>query len=233
MLHDEPGAIDLARRAEDIGDRLGARDVLSDALNTRAVCVAKAGGNWIGLLSRALRIALDNDLPQQAGRAYGNIAGRYNLERQFAAAERYLADGLEYCDERDLADFANFLRGDHANALERTGRWRESAIASTELLDRSVPSPANRICILRRLGVIQARLGGTDVWQYLDEAAAAADASREPRAASRSRSCRCGWPGPRRTGWPAGPPTPPARPSSPTMPARTRTLGSMARWPCG
>ena len=62
----------------------------------------------------------------------------------------------------------------------------------------------------------RARRSGT----FLDEAA-----SRRRRApASRSSRCRCGWPGPRRTGWPGGPPRPGARPSWPTTRAPCRRL---------
>ena len=103
-----------------------------------------------------------------------------SIERRFAEAERYFTDGIAYCDEHDLGSHAVFLRGQRQLPWSRPGagmrRWR------------SVPNcwPAADVSVyrlgpLQALGVIRARRGEPGAWEYLDEAAAAADASGEPQ----------------------------------------------------
>jgi DNA-binding CsgD family transcriptional regulator/tetratricopeptide (TPR) repeat protein len=171
-------AAGLAERAQEIAERLGTRDVLSDALNTRAVCAAFRGGAWTALMSRALEIALSENLYEQAGRAYNNFCALHVSQWQFADAERYFTEGVAHCDEYDLTCYATSLRNDWAAVLERTGRWDDALALSTELLARADSSPANQVCTLIRLGSINARRGEPNTWEYLAEANEAADPLR-------------------------------------------------------
>ena len=174
-------AIDLAVRAQAIAEPLGALDVLSDALNTQGCSVAHTGGEWTGYLGRALEVALSAGLDEQAARAFKNLYSVYANQRRFAEAERYFTDGLAYCDEHDLGSGTVYLRGQRTVALERAGRWDEAVALSTELLASADLSPLCRADALQALGVILARRGEPGAWEYLDEAAAAADASGEPQ----------------------------------------------------
>jgi len=88
---------------------------------------------------------------------------------------------VAYCDEHDIATFAICLLGEHANVLERTGRWDEAVALSTEILVEVGASPANRLCTLVRLGTMRARRGEPGVWECLDEAAMTADEAGEPQ----------------------------------------------------
>ena len=116
----------------------------------------------------------------EAGRAFANLYSSYADHRRFAEAERYFTDGIAYCEEHELGSHAAFLQGERAAALERTGRWDEAVTLSTELLAGAGRS-LYRLHPLHVLGVIRARRGQPDAWGYLDEAAAAADASAEPQ----------------------------------------------------
>jgi DNA-binding CsgD family transcriptional regulator/tetratricopeptide (TPR) repeat protein len=174
-------AIDLAVRAQTLAEPLGALDALSDALNTQGCSVARTGGEWTGYLRRALDVALSAGLDNEAGRAFSNLYSSFADQRRFAEAERYFTDGVAYCDEHDVDSHAAFLRGERTAALERTGRWDEAVALSTELLASADLSPLYRIGPLHVFGVIQARRGQPGPWEYLDEAAAAADASGEPQ----------------------------------------------------
>ncbi len=181
LYSDHDAAIDLARRAQELAARFGATDVLSDALNTQAASAAAKGLDWAGQMRRALDLALTGGHHDQAARAYTNLCGIHVDKREFAEAERYLAEGVAYCDEHDLTTYVTCLRGEQSNMLERTGRWDEATALSTELLIKAGPSPANRLCALIRLGAMRARRGEPDVWAYLDEAAATADETGEPQ----------------------------------------------------
>jgi DNA-binding CsgD family transcriptional regulator/tetratricopeptide (TPR) repeat protein len=174
-------AIDLARRAQALAVRFGATDVHSDALDTQAASRSARGLDWAGQMRRALDIALAGGHHREAGRAYTNLSGIHAGRREFAEAERHLEPGIAFCDEHDITTYAICLRGEHANVLERTGRWDEAVALSKEILIKVGLSPANRLCSLIRLGVIGARRGEPGVWEYLDEAAATADEAGEPQ----------------------------------------------------
>jgi len=77
--------------------------------------------------------------------------------------------------------YAVFLRGERVAALARTGRWDEAVALSAELLATADVSSLYRLHPLHVLGVIRARRGEPGAWEYLDEAAARADASAEPQ----------------------------------------------------
>jgi ATP/maltotriose-dependent transcriptional regulator MalT len=180
LVADYDGAIALALRARELADRFGATDVHSDALNTEAASASAKGQEWAGLMHRALDIALTEGHHDQAARAYTNLCAVHACRREFAEVERYLAEGLAYCEEHDMTTYATFLRGEQSSMLDRTGRWEEAIALCTELLTTAVPSPANRLRVLIRLGGLRARLGRPDAWQCLDEAAVTADESGEP-----------------------------------------------------
>jgi DNA-binding CsgD family transcriptional regulator/tetratricopeptide (TPR) repeat protein len=176
--HDE--ATRLALQAQMIAERIGALNVLSDALNTQAVCACREDRDWTAQMGRALQIALAGRHHEQAARAYANLCALYAHTRQFAEAEPYFIDGIAYCDEHDLVSYATFMRGERANVLDYTGRWDEAVSLSMEVLTKAGFSPVNQPCALRRLGVIRARRGEPDAWGYLDKATEAAYAAGQP-----------------------------------------------------
>ena len=180
LCADYDTATALARRAQDLAEQFGATDVLSDALNTEAACRSCQGLPWVAPMRRALDIALAGRHQKQAARAHVNLSVIAIEQWRFAEAERYIAEGIEYCEDHDLATYAIRLRGEQANLFERTGRWDE-AIAATHTLFQDVDqSPVNRLSGLVRLGVIRARRGEPGVWECLDEAASIADGQEEP-----------------------------------------------------
>ena len=174
-------AIELAVRAQAIAQPLGALDVLSDALNTQGTSAAHMGGEWTGYLRRALEVATSAGLDEQAARAFKNLYSVHASQRQFAEAERYFIDGVAYCDDHDLGMATFFLQSERAVVLERTGRWDEAVALATAMLASADAPLLDRLSPLQVLGIIRARHGEPGAWEYLDEAAAAADASGEPQ----------------------------------------------------
>jgi len=174
-------AIELARRAEAVAGPLGLTEVLSDAMNSEACAVQATGGEWVGTLRRALDTALAGQHEAQVARAYVNLHSCYAASRDWAAAERYFAEGAAYCDDHDIATYSIFLRSERTAVLERTGRWDEAVAICLELLRTGGPSPGIRLCPLCRLGTIRARRGDPGVWECLDEAIEHADGAGEPQ----------------------------------------------------
>ena len=101
----------------------------------------------------------------------------------FAEAERYYAEGMAYCEERELGVYSVCLQGWRAATLWLLGRWDEAADISAALLGRQGISPVNRLNPLRVLGSIRGRRGEAGAWELLDEALALAEgtASRVDR----------------------------------------------------
>jgi len=174
-------AIELARRAQAVAGPLNLTEVLSHALNTEACSLQATGGQWAAPMSRALDIALAGPNDVVTGRAYVNFYANYVAERDFAAGERYFADGVAWCDDHDLTSLATFIRSERATMLLQTGRWDEAAAVSDDLLRRGGPSPNIRLCPLSTLGTIRARRGQPGVWTALDEAIIYAVGSGEPQ----------------------------------------------------
>jgi DNA-binding CsgD family transcriptional regulator/tetratricopeptide (TPR) repeat protein len=174
-------ALRLAQRAEAIAEPLGAFEVLSDALNTQSCAAANMGEDWTGQIHRALHIATSHRFQEQAGRAYANIATIYGGNRLYDEAERYLVDGIAYCDEYDLRTFGTCLRAEQTSVLERTGHWDESVSLCEDLLRDGGASPINRIYPLIVLGTIRARRGEPGAWECLADAEACAEGTGEPQ----------------------------------------------------
>ena len=174
-------AIENAQRARSIAEHAGAPEVISDALNTEGVSSAVLGREWTGLMDRALRIALDEGLQAETGRAYSNYYATHCSQRQFAAAEQLYAEGIAYCDDHDIATYGTFLRSERTGMLEKTGRWDEALALCQDILDRAAPAPVTRLCPTTRGGTLMARRGEATAWEYLDQAMADAERTGEPQ----------------------------------------------------
>ena len=182
-------AIELSRRAQALAESLDLPEVLSYALNTEGYSAAARGGDGITPMRRALQIAVSGGWQAQAGRAYANLLDIYCDQRRFDEADRCFAEGIAYCDEHDIRTYSTCLRGARVGALEKIGRWEESASLGREMLEGGI-SPVNRINPLVGLGKILARQGTPGCWELLDEAAAAGTGNGEPPQITRVRLAR-------------------------------------------
>jgi DNA-binding CsgD family transcriptional regulator len=170
----------LAREAQEIAEPLGLTEVLSDALNTEAAATYNSGGEWAGIMRRSLAVALAGGHVREVSRAYANMHLFHIADRDWAAAEACYTEGIAWSDDHDIAICGLILRSDHANALERTGRWDEAVALCTELLADGGPSPHIRLVLSTLLGVIQARQAAPGAWEYLSGAMDDAEGSGDP-----------------------------------------------------
>jgi adenylate cyclase len=93
-------AIEWARQALGLGERLAAADVVSHAYNTLGVAVARDGDLEAGAehVARSLEAALGAGLAAVACRAYTNLAVMH-ASLDPAASERYCRDGLALAEK--------------------------------------------------------------------------------------------------------------------------------------
>jgi DNA-binding CsgD family transcriptional regulator len=174
-------AIAIGEKARDLGTRLDQADVVSYALNTTGCVLGVSGREGMASLEQALRIALAAGLQKEVGRAYCNLQELGSLLQRFHDSERYYAEGMAYCEERELGVFSTCLMGWRARTLLLLARWDEAADICARMLDRQGIgiSSVNRLNPLTVLGAIRGRRGDGDAWAPLDEALALADGTGE------------------------------------------------------
>jgi DNA-binding CsgD family transcriptional regulator len=173
-------AIALARRARDLAAPLGLPDVVSDALNTEACAAYEVALPWAELLERALDLALEHGLHEQAGRAYANLYALFCREGLPEAGQPYYPDGVAYCDDHDISTYGVCLRGQRAYTMAKAGRFGEAVQLAEQLLGRPGAASVNRLNPLLGLALARARLGDGDQTALLDEAEASTAELEEP-----------------------------------------------------
>ncbi len=77
----------------DIGERLGYPDLVSFVLNATGLYLVDAGQGGMPELEDSLRLALEADLSEAAGRAYSSLMEAATKLHRFPDAERYLRRG--------------------------------------------------------------------------------------------------------------------------------------------
>jgi DNA-binding CsgD family transcriptional regulator/tetratricopeptide (TPR) repeat protein len=172
--------LELIAQARDLGEQLNQADVVSFALNAIGLTLVEDGQDGIPAIKRALQIALDADVQEAAGRAYSSLQEASICLHRFDDAERYYAEGMAYCDERELGVFSTCLNGGRASALLKVGRWDEAVTISAQMLSRTGISPVNRLNPLIAMGSVQGRRREGNGWDLLDEAIALAEGTAEP-----------------------------------------------------
>ena len=187
---DDDDAIALGEKALTLGERFGQDDVVSYALNTIGSALGDRTEEGFPYLERALKVALDGDMQEAAGRAYSNLQAVSSGSHRFEDAERYYLEGIAYCEERELGVFSTCLMGGRADTLMTLGRWDEAEALSRRMLDRPRISPVNRLNPLIVLGSIHGRRGDDGADELLDEALALAEGTGEPQWIAPVRSAR-------------------------------------------
>lgn len=194
--------LELLAKARVLGELLHEPGLVSYALNMHGIIQVERGCDGRESLEQALGIALDEDLQEAAGHAYTNLQEAATRLNMFAEAERYYAEGMAYCEERELGVYSLCLQGWRAVTLGLLGRWAEAADISAQMLSHQGISPVNRLNPLRTLGSIRGRRGEAGAWELLDEALASAESLGEPlwivavRAARAELRCISGQPEP-------------------------------------
>ncbi len=164
--------LEVMRAARTLGESLHEPELICYALNADGLALTDRGRDGTQPLEQALQIALDADLQESAGRVYSSLVEAAARTNRFGAAERYYAEGMAYCEDRELGVFSVCLQGWWAATLELQGRWDEAERLSALLLERQDVSPVNRLNPLRVLGSLRGRRGEDGAWPLLDEALA-------------------------------------------------------------
>ena len=127
-------AIDLALR---IGEAEGAPDVISDAMNTRAIIASSAGGyeEGIALLRHALSLATEHDLPEAALRAYNNLSETLTDRDRYDEGLELYERGLAVAERVGSGVWLRGLLSEMVFPLMMTGRWDEALERAAQVPD--------------------------------------------------------------------------------------------------
>jgi DNA-binding CsgD family transcriptional regulator len=172
-------AIERGEHALAIADQVDDTETRVHAMNNIGTSLARLGSSeGIELLEKSLRIALECDFEDDAGRAFVNLAD--GVERRDGTdVEHYLDDGLAYTEARELDLQWNYLETTRANLLVQRGRWIEAEQLAAALLERAT-IPVHRFLALVPLLRIRIRRG--EPYEHLlDDATAIASLLNEPQ----------------------------------------------------
>ena len=193
---DLDGTRSWGRRTLELVDRLpageGRDEVRVHALNNLGTMEVIAGDLAEGqrMLVESLSGARAGNLHEHAARAYCNLSSSAVAQRRYDAAERYLAEGIDYCAERDLDSWTYYLigwrsrmhldRGSHADA-----RADAEAVLARETTAVGTLEP---LLVLAHLGQ---RTGAGSAAEPLARAVDLAAAMRETQRVAPTTKARC------------------------------------------
>ncbi|HET7203461.1 MAG TPA: AAA family ATPase [Steroidobacteraceae bacterium] len=172
-------AVAWATRAIELAQAMHDEEVLCHALNNRgAALLFGRAGEGLNDLERSLRIALEHNFQEHAARAYTNLASTAVSVRQYETGRRYLAEGIAYCEPRDLDSWRLYMLAWQARERFECGAWLEAAEAAEAVLAETA-SPIVRLPALTSLAHLRLRRGDSDVEAPLAEARALAATASE------------------------------------------------------
>jgi hypothetical protein len=127
--------------AVDVAERLWLPEWLSQALNTAGL-IAIELGRWeygYALTERALRLALDNDLPAAALRAYTNLCNHLDEHDRYEEDIELASSALALARKVGARSSEWRIAGELAAALHRTGQWDEADELLAALPEEALP----------------------------------------------------------------------------------------------
>jgi DNA-binding CsgD family transcriptional regulator/tetratricopeptide (TPR) repeat protein len=160
---DMPATLAWAERDRALGEVLGDDLTRIAALNTVGTIEAL---NGIPSGRQKLRLSLDEargaNQEGDAARAYLNLAWALTRRREYVDAEETIAEGLDYCAERDLELYAYYLHAYRSRGELDRGRWDSAAESASLVAYARRGSPDARIPALVTIALVRARRGDPD-----------------------------------------------------------------------
>jgi class 3 adenylate cyclase/tetratricopeptide (TPR) repeat protein len=125
----------VAEVALDIAEKQWLPEILSEALNTKAVVAI-----WLdhpeeafALLTHALRVALENDVPAAALRAYGNLGETMSRRDRFEEALDTYLEAITLARRVGNRTWETYLHIELTYVQMQTGRWDEALETADQL----------------------------------------------------------------------------------------------------
>jgi DNA-binding CsgD family transcriptional regulator/tetratricopeptide (TPR) repeat protein len=179
LNRDYAEAVAWGENAIRLGEQFGQREAVVSALNSVGSALLLEGDErGREHLERSLRLAQESGMDGHVAVAYANLGSAAGELYQFPVADRYLADGIAYCAERDLDASWGYLLAWQALSHLYQGRWPEAAEVARAVLHHPSPTTISRIMALLALGRLGTRRGDREAAAILDESLALAAPTR-------------------------------------------------------
>jgi DNA-binding CsgD family transcriptional regulator len=175
-------AIAWGLRAIALADEFGEVEARVHALNNVGAALLfaeQAGGRE--RMEESLALALAHGFHEHAGRAYTNFAEYAVVFKDFALAERILAEGIAFDTKHGLDMSAHYLAGCQAQLRMEQGRLREAETIARRVFTLEHLSLVKRLPALTVLGRVRVRLGEPDGHSLLGRALKEVIAAGEPQ----------------------------------------------------
>jgi len=153
-------AIAWGRRAIELAGQIGDGETAGRAVvNIGAIEALRGDPAGTAKLEHTLKAAIEGGFEELAARAFTFLVLAAVRSRSFAALERHLVRGIDYCTERDLGTWRQYLVALGARADLDRGRWSEAAAGAERVLRTARtqgPAPALARSVL---ALVRARRG--------------------------------------------------------------------------
>ncbi|MFJ8333107.1 AAA family ATPase [Streptomyces sp. NPDC094437] len=131
-----PDALSAAERAVEYARMVGAREIELNARLTLGGLMVDAGSVEPGLaeMHEVKELALAEDVPDVAGRAYVNLPSMLEAVGRTREAVPLLEDGIAYARRHGLLDNEAWIWANRSDSLHTLGRWDEADDAGAQVL---------------------------------------------------------------------------------------------------
>ena len=172
MLADQAElALEWGGKAIALAARLGETEILSHAFNNVGTAkLHRSDPSGLADLELSLRLALDNGFEEHAARAYTNLASIAVRHHQLDRGQRYLADGIGYCETHDLESWGRYMTAFRARLRLERGDWQGAAEDAQSIIQHPRAATISKIPALVVLALVRARRGDPEVDGPLAEA---------------------------------------------------------------
>jgi DNA-binding CsgD family transcriptional regulator len=171
LAADADGAIAWGARATELARQVGDEECELNVMVTVASAEQTTDRpEGLDRLERSLVRALEAGYSEVAGRAYGNLTTNCAKKCDYDRAERYLRDGLEYCEMRAMSSWSYYMLACRAHVRFERGDWAQAEDDALAVLRERRSPPICRIHALVVLARVRMHRGDDEYEALLDEA---------------------------------------------------------------
>jgi DNA-binding CsgD family transcriptional regulator len=158
---DHPAAIELARRALELGGGEASISRVEALMSLGSALGETSFPDGIEEMIEAYQLAEELGLAEEQARAAGSLSVLFWRQRDLDQTEHWIRNALAVLDSVDTPILENWLRNGLAWVAEARGDWDQGVAIATETFDTSV-TPQNRVTSGTLLARVQTRRGGPD-----------------------------------------------------------------------
>jgi DNA-binding CsgD family transcriptional regulator len=175
---DAEQALAWGRRAIELAREIGDGETASDAIvSVEGIEALRGNESGRAKLEHTLEAAIEAGYEEVAAGAFDFLVTAAVRSRSFAAVDRNLARGIDYCSERDLGTWRQSLVAAAARADLDRGRWNDAAAGAARVLQTARTQASAPALARSVLALVRARRGDPGVDDALHYAVAPDDAS--------------------------------------------------------